>query len=223
MAGLPKPIGIGVTLVDIATGIGTAAKRLPDLSRSEVGAVAVKTAKVRIDFEMASIRATANSGVSLGIRTSSILGVGAGVTRASTRSTARSVGSIELEIVAIADVPQPANPPRPAPPRPKPPRPKPPRAKPSGRLVSVRGGIGGGAAGAGAAQDPKSALARAVAMLKSPQASTGLDRATTQKLKSAVAGIEAAMVARDFQKAARLLAAAAALFPSGHPFHQQRG
>ncbi len=100
MAALPKPIGIDATLVAIATGIGHAAKLLPDLSRSVVGAVAVKTARVRIEFDMARTAEKSTSGVELGVRT---FAVTAGRIGETTTSRASNHGVIDLEIVAVAE------------------------------------------------------------------------------------------------------------------------
>lgn len=105
MAALPRPIGIGTTLVNIATGIGRSAKRLPSLSRSDVGAVAMKSARVRVEFEMARVAERSADGIELGVRT---FGIAAALVSQTERSQATNRGVIEFEIVAItqADRPQ---------------------------------------------------------------------------------------------------------------------
>jgi len=197
MPALPRPIGIDVTLVDIATGIGKAANLLPTLSRSDIGAVALKTATVRIDFEMARASATAGSSVQLGLRT---FGVGASQSRTATNNISRNNGSIQLEIVAIADAAQ-------APPL-KPgikPIPQPPRS-----IVTP---------------DPRrlAALKQALAMLKTPQASAGLNAAARRKLQAALKRLEAAIAKSDIDGAARVLATIPGILPPRHPFNQPGG
>jgi hypothetical protein len=186
MPSLPSPIGIDVTLVDIATGIGKAAKLLP----------ALKTATVRIDFEMARASATAGSSVQLGLRT---FGVGASQSRTATNNISRNNGSIQLEIVAITDV-APAPPPKPG----LKPIPRPPR-----RIVSP---------------DPRlAALKQALAMLKTPRAGAGLNAATRRKLQAAVKQLEAAIAKSDIDGAARVLATIPKILPPEHPFNQPGG
>lgn len=99
MAALPRPIGIDRTLTDIATAIGNSARLLPTLSRSEIGAVAVKAAKVRVEFQMARAFEKSSDGVELGVKTFSI-----SAAQVSQTSSARAMnnGVIELEIVAVA-------------------------------------------------------------------------------------------------------------------------
>ncbi len=108
MAPLPRPIGIDATLTDIATGIGNSARLLAGLSRSEIGAVAVKSARVRLDFQMSRIFDKSADGVELGVKTFSISA--AQLSESSSRRAA-SQGVIELEIVAVAtaDLPVPAS------------------------------------------------------------------------------------------------------------------
>jgi hypothetical protein len=196
MPPFPRPIGIDVTLKDIATGIGEAARLLPTKSQSAIGAVALKTASVRIDFEMARASATDGSNVQLGLRT---FGVGASQSRTATKDISRNNGSIQLEIVAITDVAPP--------PPPKPelkPIPQPPRriVTPDRRLA---------------------ALKQALAMLKTPQASAGLNAATRRKLQAAVKRLEAAIAKSDIDGAARVLATIPKILPPEHPFNQPGG
>lgn len=99
MAEIPLPMGIGDVLVDIAEGIGRAAAALPTNSRSFVGAVAMKTARMRIDFEMARVESERSAGV--GIRMKEIVGVGTAEEAVVTRSASK--GFIEFEVVAIGD------------------------------------------------------------------------------------------------------------------------
>jgi hypothetical protein len=105
MANLPIPLGISVTLTDIAKGIGDAARTIPERSRSEVGALAVKRALVQLDFELAVATSRSSQGVeagpTLGVRT---VRFGAGVASETRTSTGVSRGHIELEVVAIQDV-----------------------------------------------------------------------------------------------------------------------
>lgn len=100
MAQIPLPLGIGVALVDIARGIGAAARALPERSRSYVGAVAMKSARVRIDFEMATVTTERDSG--LGIRTHQLFGIG--TVDNDTVTSSASKGFIEFEVVAISPV-----------------------------------------------------------------------------------------------------------------------
>lgn len=104
MAALPRPIGIGTTLVDIATGIGHSAKLLPSLSRSDVGAVAMKSARVRVEFEMARVAERSADGIELGVRT---FGIAAALVSQTERSQATNRGVIEFEIVAITQAGRP--------------------------------------------------------------------------------------------------------------------
>jgi hypothetical protein len=99
LAPLPRPIGIDRTLVDIATGIGRSARLLPTLSKSEVGAVAVRTAKVRIEFAMARATRTAADTIELGVRT---FAIAARQSSVESSGKASNNGVIELEIVAVA-------------------------------------------------------------------------------------------------------------------------
>jgi hypothetical protein len=196
MPALPKPIGIDVTLVDIATGLGKAAKLLPTESRSDIGAVALKTATVRIDFEMARASASTSGGVQLGLRT---FGIGASDSRTASNAVSRNSGSIQLEIVAISDAA-----PAPAPKPGRQPIPRPPRS-----IV---------------APDPRrAALEQALALLKTPQASAGLDAATRRKLQAAVKRLEAAIAKSDIDGAARVLATIPGILPPRHPFNQPGG
>ncbi|HEV2818060.1 MAG TPA: hypothetical protein VGW40_12665 [Allosphingosinicella sp.] len=110
MAKFPRPLGIEHVLEDIAIGIGAAARTLPERSRSVVGAVAMKTAKVRIDFEMATADSVNAVGV---VANRPQLGIAAGLGTGAAVSRAASRGFIEFEVVAIADIPEPA-PPKPA-------------------------------------------------------------------------------------------------------------
>ncbi|WP_439545485.1 hypothetical protein [Sandarakinorhabdus sp.] len=206
MAPLPKPIGIDATLVDIAAGIGEAARLLPTLSRSEIGAVAVKTAKVRIEFEMARASARTGSDVELGLRT---FGVGASQSRTASTSTSRNIGSIELEIVAIAD----ADPPPP----PKPVKPVKPKPVVEGPALDTPTPTPSPVAPVPDSPDPRRvALDRALAMLKMPQATAGLTARVKRLVATAVGKVEAAVRAGDLDKAAELLAAIPALLPANH-------
>jgi hypothetical protein len=99
LAPLPRPIGIDRTLTDIATGLGHSARLLPALSQSDIGAVAVKAAKVRLEFQMARSADKSSSDVTLGVKTFS---VSAAQVSQSASARASSSGVIELEIVAVA-------------------------------------------------------------------------------------------------------------------------
>jgi hypothetical protein len=101
LAAVPRPIGIDRTLVDIATGIGMSARLLPGLSMSETGAVAVKSAKVRIEFAMARATSNKSDTVELGVRT---FAIAARQSSAEFSNKASNNGVIELEIVAIAAI-----------------------------------------------------------------------------------------------------------------------
>lgn len=100
MAHFPIPIGIDRMLLDIAVGIGSAARALPERSRSAVGAVALKRANVQIDFELSSAAQREEGFAGLGAKTF-LFGFGSS---AETREeVARNHGRIELEIVAIVE------------------------------------------------------------------------------------------------------------------------
>ncbi|MCB1495399.1 MAG: hypothetical protein KDJ86_06415 [Bauldia sp.] len=100
MANFPTPIGIDRMLLDIAQGIGGAAKTLPEASRSAVGAVALKRATVQIDFELSSGAVREDNLAGLGVKTF-LFGFG---TSSETRADlATNRGRIELEIVSILD------------------------------------------------------------------------------------------------------------------------
>lgn len=101
MANFPTPIGIDRMLLDIAEGIGGAAKTLPEASRSAVGAVALKRATVQIDFELSSGAVRDDNFAGLGVKTF-LFGIGASAGSSEERATNR--GHIELEIVSIIDV-----------------------------------------------------------------------------------------------------------------------
>lgn len=105
MAQFPLPIGIDRMLLDIAEGIGAAARKLPEASRSAVGAVAMKRANVQIDFELSGSATRDDDTVGLGARTF-LFGIGS--TATTTEDLVRNHGRIELEIVAIAEPPPPA-------------------------------------------------------------------------------------------------------------------
>ncbi len=111
MADFPIPIGLPAMFRDIAQGIGDAAQLVPQLSRSEVGALAVHRASVEINFEM-STRARLDDGtVGLGARTFLF---GPSVSTGSNETTALNIGRITLEIVAITEpAPQVARPVKP--------------------------------------------------------------------------------------------------------------
>ncbi len=85
---------------DIAQGVGVAARILPEASRSEVGAVALKRASVEIDFEMTAAARRSDGTVGIGARTFLI---GLGASSSDVESRARNSGRITLEIVAVAD------------------------------------------------------------------------------------------------------------------------
>jgi hypothetical protein len=103
LAQLPNPVGIDETLVSIAAGLAQSAKLLPELSRSEVGAVAMKSASVAVHFEMARTALRAGSSVALGVRT---FGISASNTRSADRAEAINRGSISFEVVAIVERPE---------------------------------------------------------------------------------------------------------------------
>ncbi len=100
MAPLPKPLAISTVLTDIATGIGNAASLLPDKSRSAVGAMAVRSAKVHVEFEMAQAVSTGSSFVGVGMKSASF---GITTTREAVEERQINRGVIDLEIVAIED------------------------------------------------------------------------------------------------------------------------
>lgn len=100
MAKFPIPVGLGDMMRDIAGGVAEAARILPEQSRSEVGAVAVKRATVRVDFEMTGSARRRDGTVGIGARTFAIT---AARRVESAESTARNSGQITLEIVAVAD------------------------------------------------------------------------------------------------------------------------
>lgn len=100
MANFPIPIGIDRMLLDIAAGIGDAARALPERSRSAVGAVALKRANVQIDFELSSGAVQKEGLAGLGAKTFLF---GFGTTSETREELARNHGRIELEIVAIVD------------------------------------------------------------------------------------------------------------------------
>ncbi len=118
MADFPIPIGVDRMLRDIAEGIGGAARILPTVSRSEVGAVAMRRATVAIDFELSSAAKRTDDSIGLGAKTF-LFGFGA-----STETTETKVlnhGRIEMEIVAIVEPeegerPKTATPAQPGPP-----------------------------------------------------------------------------------------------------------
>ncbi|MFZ4689789.1 MAG: hypothetical protein ACOYLS_11175 [Polymorphobacter sp.] len=190
MAPLPRPIGIDATLVDIATGLGKAARLLPSLSRSDLGAVALKTAKVRIDFDMARAAAKTSNDVELGIRT---FAIGGNLTRSATAENSRSTGSIELEIVAVAEIERSAAPV--------------PAATPTPPVRDPR----------------REAIANAIKLLRSRQALAGLDAATRRRLQAAVKRVETAVDKGELDKAADELAKIPAMLPPGHSLNQPDG
>jgi hypothetical protein len=100
MATIPKPIGVREMLVDIASGIGGAARTLPEASRSEVGAVAMRGAKVEVEFELSSAARTdsATNSFGLGVRTFRFGGA-----QSQTETQSRNTGRITLDIVAIME------------------------------------------------------------------------------------------------------------------------
>jgi hypothetical protein len=98
VAKLPEPIGVGAILTDIAGGLGVAARKVAQDSRSELGALAIKGAKVDIEFEMASRRNTDGASAGLGMRSFSF---GFGVNREAVDERRINRGRIELEIVAV--------------------------------------------------------------------------------------------------------------------------
>ncbi|MCB1489817.1 MAG: hypothetical protein KDJ88_20455 [Bauldia sp.] len=100
MANFPTPIGIDRMLLDIAQGIGGAAKTLPETSRSAIGAVALKRATVEIDFELSSGAVREDNTTGLGIRTFLF---GFGSSSATTAELARNHGRIALEVVSILE------------------------------------------------------------------------------------------------------------------------
>ncbi len=77
------------------------ARLLPGLSKSETGAVAVKSAKVRIEFAMARATSNKSDTIELGVRT---FAVAARQSSAEFSGKASNNGVIELEIVAIAAI-----------------------------------------------------------------------------------------------------------------------
>lgn len=100
MADFPIPIGIDRMLLDIAKGIGDAARALPERSRSNVGAVALKRAVVQIDFELSSAATRQEDIAGLGAKTFLF---GFGASSETTAELARNHGRIELEVVAITE------------------------------------------------------------------------------------------------------------------------
>lgn len=98
MAKVPEPVGVGAILTDIAQGLGDAARKVAIASRSDIGALAVKGAKVDIEFEMASRRSADGVAAGVGVRTFSF---GFGVNREAVDERRINRGRIELEIVAV--------------------------------------------------------------------------------------------------------------------------
>lgn len=107
MAKLPQPIGVGTMLTDIAQGLGAAARLVVEQSKSEVGAIAVKGARVDVEFEMASRATSDAAGARLGVRTFSF---GFGVNREAVEERRINRGRIEIEIAAVPLVATPAAP-----------------------------------------------------------------------------------------------------------------
>jgi len=113
VAVFPVPIGLSEMMGDIAEGIAAAGRILPESSRSEVGALAVRSAKVDIAFELSALARHEGGTTGLGVRTFLF-----GATTASglNEQTAHNTGRITLEIVAVIE------PERSAQPGPRPPR-----------------------------------------------------------------------------------------------------
>lgn len=104
MVDFPIPIGFALMMQEIAEGIGEAGRILPERSRSEVGALAVKSASVDISFELSAEARSEATGTKVGGR------LGVRTFLFSTRTlnetyeeTARNTGRITLEIVAIIE------------------------------------------------------------------------------------------------------------------------
>jgi hypothetical protein len=85
-------------LTDIAQGIGAAARTVVVESRSDIGGLAVKGAKVEVEFEMASHASAEGVSAGLGVRTFSF---GFGVNKEAVDERRTNRGRIELEIVAV--------------------------------------------------------------------------------------------------------------------------
>jgi hypothetical protein len=181
LAAVPRPIGIDRTLVDIATGIGMSARLLPGLSMSETGAVAVKSAKVRIEFAMARATSNKSDTVELGVRT---FAIAARQSSAEFSNKASNNGVIELEIVAIAATGDRAAGVEPVRPEPV----KPPAVNPPPN------------------DDPKKkqreAIVRAIELLALPPASAALDDADRRIFDDFLGKAKAALVEGDLDTSA---------------------
>jgi hypothetical protein len=85
-------------LVDIAQGIGAAGRKVVTESRTDIGGLAVKGAKVDVEFEMASHSSSEGVSAGLGVRTFSF---GLGVNKEAVDERRTNRGRIELDIVAV--------------------------------------------------------------------------------------------------------------------------